>query len=223
MKLSADTIEILKNYSSINQSLLFRSGSTLSTISNVKTILSIAEVAETFPMDFTIYDLNKFLAKLSLYKDCDLNFENDRVVFVSGNKKRRDFIKYCSPKVIVTPPEKRLVLDDPDCSFELTQGDLEWQRKSAGISGSPNFIFKSDGKVIKLVSTDIKDDSSDVSETEIGVSDKVFNVVMKVEYFKMIDGDYQVDIAKKGLARFTHKTKKIVYYIAIESVQSTFE
>lgn len=225
MKLSQETLEVLKNFSSINQSLLIKSGNTLSTISNLRTILSIAHVEETFPTEFAIYDLNKFLAKHSLYRDdCNLEFEDDRVVFQSSNKRRHDYIKYCSPKVIVSPPDKKLAVDDPDFSFDLSHVDLEWQRRSAGISGSPNFIFRANGEDIKLVSTDVKDDSSDISETVISETKGVtFNIVMKAEYFKILEGDYAVDISRRGLAKFTHKSRNIVYFIAIESAQSTFE
>lgn len=225
MKLSNETIEILKNFSTINQSLSFKKGKTLSTISSLKTVLAVAEVAETFPEEFAIYDLNKFLAKLSLYKGCDLEFDTDKVRFVSEDGKRSDYIKYCSTKVIVTPPEKKLSVGTPDCSFDLSHDDLEWQRKSAGISGSPNFVFKSDGEKIYLVSTDLKDDSSDLSKTEIadGDGETKFEVVMKVENFKVIDGSYKVEISKRGLAKFTHKEKNIEYYIAIEAAQSKFD
>lgn len=225
MKLSQDTLEVLKNFSAINQSLLIKSGNTLSTVSNLRTILSIAEVQEVFPMEFAIYDLNKFLAKHSLYRDdCNLVFEDDRVVFQSSNKRRQDYIKYCSPKVIVSPPDKKLSVDNPDFSFDLLHVDLEWQRRSAGISGSPNFVFRADGDNIKLMSTDVKDDSSDISETVISeASGATFNIVMKAEYFKILEGDYTVDISRRGLAKFTHKTRKIVYFIALESAQSTFE
>lgn len=224
MKLSSETIEILKNFSAINQSILLKQGNTLSTISNIKTILATATIAESIPREFAIYDLNKFLAKLSLYKDSSLEFEEDRVVFKSADNRRSDYIKYCSPKVIVVPPEKTLNVSDADCSFDLSNEDLEWQRKSAGISGSPNFIFKSDGKKISLISTDVKDNSSDVSETDIAKGNgSKFEIVMKVEYFKMIEGDYKVEISSRGLSRFTNKNRDIVYYVAIESTQSKFE
>jgi hypothetical protein len=224
MKLSSDTVEILKNFSTINQSLLFKKGNVLSTISPLKTVLAEAQIAETIPEEFAIYDLNKFLAKLSLYKNCDLQFDSDKVRFVSEDGKRSDYIKYCSAKVIVTPPEKKLNIGTADCSFDLTKEDLEWQRKSAGISGSPNFVFKSDGSNVYLVSTDVKDDSADLSKTEIASSDgSKFEVVMKVENFKVIDDAYGVEISKRGLAKFSNKNKKIEYYIAIESAQSKFD
>ena len=96
-------------------------------------------------------------------------------------------------------------------------------KRSAGISGSPNFVFESDGESIQFLATDVKDDSADQSKIEIGTGDGTkFKVVMKVENFKLMDGSYDVAIAKKGLAQFKHKTIPITYYIAIEAANSSF-
>lgn len=222
MKLSENTIAILKNYSTINQSLQFKPGSTLKTISNLKTIFVEANIEETIPKEFSIFDLNKLLAKISLYKEAELGFDDDRIVISTENKKKSDYIKYCSSKVITVPPEKSISLPDPDCEFSLSQEDLDWMRKSAGISGSPNFVFESDGSVIYFIATDLKDDASDQSKIEIGLSDKQFRVAMKVENFKMMEGSYDVAVSKKGMARFKHATNPITYYIAIEAANSSF-
>ena len=223
MKLSEGTVAILKNFSTVNQSLQFKVGNTLKTISPLKTIFVEATVEENFPKEFALYDLNKILAKISLYKDADLGFDDDKINISTENKKKSDYIKYCSPKIIVTPPEKSITFGDPDCSFSLSQEDLAWMQRSAGISGSPNFVFESDGAVINFIATDIKDDSADQSKIEIGTSEGAkFRIVMKVENFKLIDGSYDVSIAKKGMARFKHKTINITYYIAIEAASSTF-
>ena len=223
MKLSDNTVNILKNFSGINQSLQFKSGNVLKTISPLKTIFAEASITENFPKEFALYDLNKLLAKVSLYKDPVLDFSDDRVVIATENKKRSDYIKYCAPKLIVRPPEKSISIGASDCSFVLTQEDLEWMRKSAGISGSPNFVFESDGDVMHLIATDVKDDSSDQSKIEIGTGDgKKFKVVMKVENFKMIDGSYDVSVSRKGMAMFKNKNLPIAYYIAIEAANSEF-
>ena len=222
MKLSDNTISILKNFSSINQSLLFKPGNSLKTISGLKTIFAEATITEDLPKEFALYDLNKLLAKVSLYKDPVLDFTDDRVVIATENKKRSDYIKYCSTKLIVAPPEKGITLSEPDCSFTLTQEDLEWMRKSAGISGSPNFVFESDGETILFIATDMKDDSADQSKIEIGASDTKFKVVMKVDNFKMLDGSYDVSVSRRGMAMFKNKNVPVKYYIAIEAASSTF-
>lgn len=222
MKLSDNTIQVLKNFSGINQSLQFKTGSTLRTISPLRTIFVEATVGESFPKEFALYDLNKLLAKVSLYKGAELSFDDDKVNIVTEDRKKSDYIKYCSPKVIVAPPEKPIQLGAADCSFELTQADLEFMKKAAGISGAPNFVFEGDGEKIYFIATDIADDSSDKSKIEIGSTEEKFHVVMKVENFKLMDGSYDVSIAKKGLAKFAHKTVSINYYIAIEAAKSTF-
>jgi len=224
MKLSENTIEILKNFATLNQSLLFQKGSVLTTITPQRTVLAIARVVESFPSDFCVYDLNKLLAKLSLYKECDLDFEVDRVVFKSADGRRSDYIKYCSPKVIVSPPSKQLVLDNPDYEFSLSQEDLHWQRKSAGISGSQHFVFEGDGNKVRFQCTDVKDDSSDMSSTEIAnYTGKPFTCVVKGENFKMIDGSYAVKISTAGLTKFENSDKNVDYFVAVESGLSTFK
>ena len=223
MKLSTETIEVLKNFSTINQSILVKQGSVLKTMSPLKTIFVEAAVTEQFPRDFALYDVNKLLAKISLDKNSEITFESDRVVVATNDNRNFSFSKYCSPQVIVAPPDKGINLGAADCEFTLEQADLDWMRKSAGISGSPNFIFESDGESIHFMAWDVKDDAADLSRIKIADGDGTkFRVVMKVENFKLVDGSYDVKIAKKGLALFAHKTKPIKYFIAIEAGQSTF-
>ena len=117
MKLSDNTIDVLKNYSTINQSLLFRQGNVLRTISPLRTIFVEATVDETFPETFALYDLNKLLAKISLYEDAELDFSTDRLSITTQKKKRSDHIKYCSPQVIVAPdPNKSIIPAAAKCS-----------------------------------------------------------------------------------------------------------
>lgn len=220
MKLSEQTVEILKNFATINGSLLFRKGSVLTTITTGKTILATARVAESFPFDFAIFDLNKLLAKLSQFKDSEIELQTDRVVFKSNDGRRQDYIKYSSPKVMITPdPNKKIALENPEHEFDLSNEDLNWQRKSAGISGSPYMVFRGDGKRVLLQTTDLKDDSSDLSSTEIGKTKETFVYAIKMENLKMIDGNYKVKL-REGLAKFEHADKPVEYYVAVEAALS---
>ena len=223
MKLSEDTVNVLKNFSTINQSLQVKPGNVLKTISPLKTVFVEATVSETFPKEAAVYDLNKLLAKVSLYKEAELDFGDGKLHITTESRKKNDSISYCSPKVIVTPPEKPISIGEADCSFSLSQEDLDWMRKSAGISGSPNFVFESDGDTITFTATDVKDDAADQSTIDIGSGNGTkFKVVMKVENFKLMDGSYDVSVAKKGLAQFKNKDVAITYFIAIEAAASTF-
>jgi len=226
MKLSENTVNVLKNFSTINQSLQFKSGNVLKTISPTRTVYVEATVSENFPRDFAIYDLNKLLAKVSLYKDAHLEVEDSQLTIATENKKKFDYIRYCSPETVVAPKDgKSITLNDADvsCRFSLSHEDLEWMKKSAGISGSPNFVFESDGNVVHFIAADVKDSSADQSKLEIGAGDgRKFKVVMKVENFKLLEGSYDVAISKKGLAQFKHKVMAVNYYIAVEAGDSTF-
>lgn len=223
MKLSDNTVGILKNFSTINQGLVVKPGSVLKTITPSRTVLAIARVVENFPVSFALHDLNKFLAKLSLYRDCDLEFKTDRIVIKSSDGRRTDYIKYASPDVVKGPPDKELELSKPDFEFSLSLEDLIWQRKSAGVSGSENFVFRGDGEHIYIQSNTVKDDSSDLSSTIIGKTDEVFSCVLQVSNFKLLDGSYNVKISKQGLTKFEHTSEDIEYYVAVESGLSEFE
>jgi hypothetical protein len=222
MKISDDTVTILKNFATINQSLLFKEGSVLRTISPLKSVYVEAVVSEDFPKTCALYDLNKFLAKISLYKQPVLNFDDDKVFILTEDSRRKDYIKYASVKVITAPPDRGLDLGKFEVSFNLSEADLDWMRKSAGISGSPNFVFESDGRTISFIAADVKDDSADVSRIEIGEGNgSTFRIVMNVENFKMIGGSYAVSISKQG-ALFSNLKLNLKYYIAIESGLSNF-
>jgi hypothetical protein len=222
MKLSELTIEILKNFATLNQSLQFRAGSLLTTITPNKTLFASATVVESFPSDFALYDLNKLLAKLSLYRESELTFESDRILFKSTDGRRNDYIKYSSPKVITAPdPTRKIALDAPEHEFLLSAEDLLWQRKSAGISGSPYMIFHGDGEHVFIRSHDVKDDSSDLSSTEIAKTNSKFTYVIKIEHWKFLDGNYRVKL-KKGMAKFENTEKPVEYFVAIEDGLSTY-
>lgn len=220
MKLSEQTVEILKNYATLNQSLQIRKGSELTTITPTKTVFASTRVVESFPFDCVILDLPKLLSKLSLYRDCDLEFEESGLRIVSVDKRHADFIRHGSPRSAILPPaDKKIHMPEPKHEFDISQDDLQWQRKSAGISGSQHMVFRGDGKKVYLQSTDMKNDSSDMSSTEIGTTTEKFKYVLMLENWKMLDGSYHVKLADK-MAKFEHKDKPIEYYISTESMLS---
>ena len=93
MKLSNGTVTVLKNFSTINPNLVIKAGNTISTMSAMKNIVAKAKVEETFPQDFAIYDLNEFLASISLFTNPDLEFKNDFVVITESGSSGK-FLKY---------------------------------------------------------------------------------------------------------------------------------
>lgn len=220
MKLSESTVSLLKNFSSINQSLLFKEGNKLRTISVMKNILVEANVSETFPKDFGIYDLNQFLNGLSLHSSPDLDFENDQYVVIKEGKTRSKYF-FADPSVIVAPPEKEITLPSEDVCFILTSQQLEKLKKAASVYQLSDISAIGENGVVKLVARDKKNDTSNDFSIVVGETDKNFVFNFKEENLKIVPGNYDVVVSSKLLSRFSNQNIDVTYYIALEP-DSTF-
>ena len=225
MKLSNETLSVLKNFSTINKNLQFKKGNQLSTISETKTVLANATLKDSFPEDFCVYDLNQFLSVLALHKDtAELEFVEHSILFKNGRRKT-NFRKTDPSNIIAPPTDKKMQLSNTDVSFVLSANDFNDIMKSASVLSSPNISVKSDGTNTFIVACDAKDSSQNFDEIQlenVECPDKEFNVVFKTDNMKMIPGQYNVDISFKGFARFTGSNGDIEYWVAIESKDSTF-
>ena len=220
MKLSDKTISVLKNFSSINQSILFKEGNKLRTISVMKNILAEATVSEDFSKDFGIYDLNQFLNGLSLHSSPELDFANDGYVVIREGRSRSKYF-FADPNVIVTPPDKAITLPSEDVCFELSTDQLDKLLKAAAVYQLPDISAVGEAGVIKLVVRDKKNDTSNNHEIVVGETDSEFVFNFKVENIKVLPGTYEVVVSQKLLSRFTSKNHDLTYYIALEP-DSTF-
>jgi len=220
MKLSESTVNLLKNFSSINQSILFKAGNKLRTISVMKNILVEANVSEEFPKDFGIYDLNQFLNGLSLHQNAELDFTNDEYVVIKEGKSRSKFF-FADPNVIVAPPEKEITLPSEDVEFVLTSQQLEKLKKAASVYQVPDISAIGENGVVKLVASDKKNDTSNDFSIIVGETDSEFVFNFKEENLKIVPGNYDVVVSSKLLSRFTNQNQDVTYYIALEP-DSTF-
>jgi hypothetical protein len=221
MKLSDNTLTLLKNFAGINQSILVKQGNKLRTISIAKNILAEAEITEEFPRDFAIYDLNQFLNGLSLHSDPDLDFAEDSYITIREGKRRVKYF-YADPNVIISPPEKEIKLPSEDVCFQLETGSLEKLVKAAGVYQLPDISAIGDAGVIRLVVRDKKNDTSNEYSIVVGETDKQFTFNFKVENIsKIVSGAYNVVVSSKLLSQFTNTKHNLCYYIALEP-DSTF-
>ena len=220
MKLSPETITILKNFASINQSVLVKSGSKLRTISVMKIILAEADVKETFPKDFAIYDLNQFLNGLSLHQDPDLDFTNDSHLIIREGKRRVKYF-FADPEVIVTPPDKELSLPTEDVCFQLEHSQLDKLIKASAVYQLPDLSAVGEAGVVKLVVRDKKNDTSNEFSIIVGETESEFTFNFKVENIKIIPGTYDVIVSSKLISKFSNPKFNLNYYIALEP-DSTF-
>ena len=221
MKLSDKTLSFLKNFSTINQSLLFKQGSRLRTISVMKNILAEATIDEELPKDFGIYDLSQFLnINTTLFQSPELDFENDGYVMIREGRQRQRFF-FADPSVIVTPPDKSLELPTEDVSFELKTDQLDRLLKAAAISQLPDLCVVGENGAVKLLVRDKKNDTSNDYSVTVGETDKTFSFNFKVENIKILPGTYNVVVSSKLLSKFTSTNHDLTYYIALEP-DSTF-
>ena len=222
MKLSDKTINLLKNFSNINQSLLFKQGNKLRTISVMKNILAEATVEEEFPKDFGIYDLPQFLnSVVVLYNNAEFDFANDNhVVIKEGRMKSKYF--FADPSVIVTPPqEEKITLPSEDVTFEVSTEQLDKLLKAASLYQLSDLAVVGGDGVVKLLVRDKKNDASNDFSIIVGETNDVFSFNFKVENIKILPGNYEVVVSSKLLSRFTSKGQDLTYYIALEP-DSTF-
>ena len=221
MKLSESTLSLLKNFSNINQSILFKQGNKLRTISVMKNILADATITEELPKDFGIYDLSQFLNGLSLHNNPELDFQEDNYVVIKEGKSRSKYF-FADPQVIVTPPEREMNLPSEDVTFELSTDQLDKLLKAAAIYQLPDLAVVGANGVVKIVVRDKKNDTSNDFAITVGETDKQFSFNFKVENIKILPGNYEVVVSSKLLSRFTSKNQDLTYYIALEP-DSTFE
>tara|TARA_Y100000004_G_C8852556_1_gene385375 strand:+ start:68 stop:733 length:666 start_codon:yes stop_codon:yes gene_type:complete len=215
MKLSDSTISLLKNFSNINQSIVFKQGQKLRTISVMKNILAEVTVSEEFPKDFAIYDLNQFLNGLSLHHNPELDFTKDGYVVIREGKMRSKYF-FADPNVIITPPEKDITLPSTDVCFEVSTDQLDKLLKAAAVYQLPDLSAVGEGGVVKLVVRDKKNDTSNDFAIVVGETNAEFSFNFKVENIKVLPGTYEVVVSKKLLSKFTSKNHELTYYIALE-------
>jgi hypothetical protein len=186
----------------------------------MKNILAEAEVKETFPKDFAIYDLNQFLNGLSLHQDPDLDFSNDTHLIIREGKRRVKYF-FADPEVIVTPPDKELELPSQDVCFQLEHSQLDKLIKASAVYQLPDLSAVGEAGVVKLVVRDKKNDTSNDFSVVVGETDEVFSFNFKVENIKILPGNYEVVISSKLLSRFKNTGFDVTYHIALEP-DSTF-
>ena len=217
MELSEKTLKILQNFTTINQSLAFKEGRKLRTISVMKNVLAEAEIEEYIPKDFAIYDLPQFLNTLALYRNPDIDVStNPNFAHIKSGASQRSKYFFSDPSVIVAPPEKEMVLPSEDVTFNLGEEQLAKALKSASILQLPDLSVVGGEGAIKVVVSDRKNDTSNEFALVVGQTDKEFSFNFKIENIKLIPGAYSVAISCKNLARFYNTNYKLTYFIALE-------
>ena len=216
MQISSDTINVLKNFSDINQNILVKSGKTLTTISTMKNILAEAEISDDMPQEFAIYDLPEFLRAVDLFDKSDLKFNGGQNLTIADSNSKQSIKYYFADKSVVVAPTKMINMPDKYVTFALKKDVFAKLMRGVSTLNLPDIAVTGDGKEIKLVATDKKTPSSNDYSIVVGETDKTFKAYFKTENFKMIQDDYDVAISSQKISHFINRNKPIQYWVAIE-------
>jgi hypothetical protein len=214
MKLSAKTLQVLKNFSTINPSIMFESGNVLSTISPQKSIMAKAKIDESVETNFGIFDLNRFLGVLSLFNDPNLSF-HENFVKISDGKKSVNFI-FADPVTMVVPPKKEIKINDPYVSFDLSNEVFQSVMKGASILQLPEIAIEGSNGRLFCKAVDVKSPTNNSFEIDLKDETKKFKIIFSCNNLKLLNKDYNVQIAK-GIAHFVSTDNEIEYFIATET------
>ena len=221
MKLSNETINVLKNFSTINPGLEFRQGKTIKTVSSSKALMAEATLSDDFPETFCVYDLNQFLSVNSLFKDkAELNFDGPNIIFSNGTGDKTVDYRKTAKSMIVAAPDKSITLSSIDVTFTLSADDYHWIMDTAKVLSSPHIAVQSDGNSVEVVTFDATNDSAHVNSFKISglnPEGKKYKIVFNIENFKMIPGSYEVNISFQGVSHFKNTKDNIQYWMASES------
>jgi hypothetical protein len=213
MQFSKETIDVLKNFASINSNILFRRGNQVSTISTSKTIFAKASVAESFPVEVPVYDLNSLLALLTLMENQVVEF-GDKSLTISRDGGKFEYF-YSSPSVIVAAPDKSIEVDN-HFQFKLTAEDVQMIMKAAAVTAAPAISLTCKHQQVTLAVGDRKSDTANSYKKSFGAGLEDFDGYILSENFKIVPDAYTVTVSKKKFFHFKNETKPLEYFIVME-------
>ena len=217
MELSDNTIQLLKNFASINSNILIRQGNSINTISEAKNILASATVTESFPQEIGIYDLNEFLSVLSLVDKPRLKFNEDHVVV--GDSTGRSKVRYFfSDKEMLTSPKKEAAMPEADVKFHLDNDTLNRVKRAASALGHNELMVTGDETNVALTVTSSDNSTSNTFSIDVQGTSKLnkYSFVFNISNLKMLSGNYEVEISTRLISQFTNSDNSLKYWIALE-------
>ena len=225
MKLSEHTTSVLKNFASINQNLVIKEGKTISTMSAMKNIVAKAEVDEDFPREIAIYDLNEFLAALSLFTNPVLDFSENFVIITEEGKTGNSLKYFYSDPSVVTTPSSEITMPKTEVKFSLDSSDLSKVQRAASVIGSPDLVLEKNGTGSYLTVKDKKNDTANNYSLDVDAEGNgEYNFFFKVENLKLLPTNYDVNVSSKNISHFKSQAGNAVeYWIALEPESSYSE
>jgi hypothetical protein len=214
MNISNETLDVLRNFSSINSGLTVKEGNELKTVSAMKNIFAKAIVSENFDKEHSIYDLSEYLGAVSLFDTPTFEFNAEKVIVAENDNSVTYY--YADPQMVISP-QKDINMPEPEISFDLDEGVLDSLHKASSVLSLPDMVLSSDGTTVVLTVKDKKNATSNIfSKTVAQGNGSTYEMFLRIENIKLIPGDYTVFVSSKGIAHFTNRKQAIEYFIALE-------
>ena len=216
--LSNRTLEVLKNFSTINSNILVKPGNVLTTISPIKNVMSEATVEEDFDTEFGIWDLSKFLGTISLFNKPEFEFHENHVKILEENNSTEVTYYYSEPRLLTTV-SKKINMPETVVSCTLTQSVFSDILRAASVLQVSDIAIRSNGQDIEIVALDKSDSTTNNYSVTIGdnTTNADFNFNFKAENLKMLPGDYDINISDKVVSEFNRVNDDLTYWVALES------
>lgn len=214
MEVSDTTLNVLKNFATINPSLLFPAGDKLATLSPKKNIMAKAKIEESIPKRFAIYDLNQFLGVVSLFKKPEFDIGDQHVTIKNGNGHSSNYF-FADESMIDTPPDKEFDID-PVVDVEIQDEEMKSVIQAARVMSLPHVTIESRGDKVLFKACSIQDAGSNTYELNVGQATGNFRFIFSVENLRFIPGKYNLQISKEGVAHFTLNGGSVEYFVATE-------
>jgi len=215
VKLNKETVEILRNFASINTNLVIHPGKKISTMSATKDILAEYEGVDNFQKQVSIFNLSELLGAYSSFGDPELVLEDKNLIIKQG-KQQVKYI-YADESVLITP-KKEIKMPSTDIEVELSGELITRLQKMASILSVEDLAIVGDGKTISVKVFDAKNPTANEFVVDVEVKTKdVFQVNFKVEKLRLYPSDYKVEISSKKISKWTATAVKLTVFIAVET------
>lgn len=219
MNLSNDTVDVLKNFSTINPNLVIESGQKIKTISESKTVMASADIVEDFPEQVGIYDLNEFLSVLNLVESPQIDFKGKFMNVSGGSQFAQQVRYYYSNTEILTTPNKDITMPEIDVAFTLSEDILNKLKQASAVLGHNDLSFVGKDGSIEGVIHDQKDSTANVFMLNVESGNTItqeFNFDFNISNLKLIPGDYFVSLSKNKISHWQNQNFPIEYFVALE-------
>jgi len=221
MELNEKTLQVLKNFATINPNIVIQNGSAIRTLSEGKNVFGKAQLDVEFPQSFGIYDLNEFLSVINLVEEPHLSFDDNHVKIsdATGLSKIQYFF---TDMEYLTTSTKDIVMPEPEIRFTMTNETLNKIKRAAAAFGHKVVAVRPNNGSVSLTVFDEGNATSNTFTVDVEGSYQSdnFDIIFNIANLKLLPGDYQVEVSSKLISHFVNSESNVEYWIAVEKTSS---